>query len=130
MPQSSQAVEAAQSLIRDRLAEIDVERTRLERALAELRGKRRGPGRPPIAKPQGRGGRKLKKAGKGRKRRSGGRADQAVSLIAKTPGITANDLAKQLKIKPNYLYRVLGDLEKEKRVDKKGRQYFPSKEKG
>jgi hypothetical protein len=31
-----------------------------------------------------------------------------------------------MKIKPNYLYRVLGDLEKEKRVKKKGRQYYPA----
>ncbi len=30
-----------------------------------------------------------------------------------------------MKIKPNYLYRVLGDLEKEGRVKKKGRQYYP-----
>ena len=28
-----------------------------------------------------------------------------------------------MKIKPNYLYRVLGDLEKEGRVKKHGRQY-------
>ena len=30
-----------------------------------------------------------------------------------------------MKIKPNYLYRVLGDLEKEGRVKKQGRKYFP-----
>ena len=30
-----------------------------------------------------------------------------------------------MKIKPNYLYRVLGDLEKEGRVKKKGRKYYP-----
>ena len=28
-----------------------------------------------------------------------------------------------MKIKPNYLYRVLGDLEKEGRIKKKGRTY-------
>ena len=31
-----------------------------------------------------------------------------------------------MKIKPNYLYRVLGDLEKEGRVKKDGRQYYPA----
>jgi hypothetical protein len=31
-----------------------------------------------------------------------------------------------MKIKPNYLYRVLGDLEKERRVKKQGRQYYPA----
>ena len=30
-----------------------------------------------------------------------------------------------MKIKPNYLYRVLSDLEKEGRVKKKGRTYQP-----
>ena len=32
-----------------------------------------------------------------------------------------------MKIKPNYLYRVLGDLEKEGRVKKDGRQYYPGR---
>jgi DNA-binding MarR family transcriptional regulator len=62
-----------------------------------------------------------------RRRRGGTRADQAVALIEKSPGISASDVAKQLKIKPNYLYRVLGDLEKEGRVKKQGRQYYPAK---
>jgi DNA-binding MarR family transcriptional regulator len=46
-----------------------------------------------------------------------------VKLIEQNPGISASDVAKQMKIKPNYLYRVLGDLEKEGRVKKSGRQY-------
>ncbi len=65
-----------------------------------------------------------KKAGvERRKRRGGTRADQAVTLIQQNPGITASEIAKQMKIKPNYLYRVLGDLEKQKKVKKKGRTY-------
>lgn len=63
---------------------------------------------------------------KRRKRRGGSRADQAVELISKEPGISASDVAKTMKIKPNYLYRVLGDLEKEGRVKKGGRKYFPA----
>ena len=62
---------------------------------------------------------------KRRKRRGGTRADQTVKLIEKSPGIGASEIAKTMKIKPNYLYRVLGDLEKEGRVKKKGRQYYP-----
>ena len=54
-------------------------------------------------------------------RRGGTRADQAVELITGQPGISASDVAKTMKIKPNYLYRVLGDLEKEGRVKKDGR---------
>ena len=32
-------------------------------------------------------------------------------------------MAKRMGIKPNYLYRVLADLEKEGRVKKSGRKY-------
>ena len=108
-----------------RLADLDEERKRLERALAELGGKvtRRAPGRP-------RGGsskvRRQRAPKRRRKRRGGTRADQAVELIEKKPGISASDVAKTMKIKPNYLYRVLGDLEKEGRVKKDGRQYYPA----
>ena len=49
-----------------------------------------------------------------------------MKLIEDNPGISASDIAKPMKIKPNYLYRVLGDLEKEGRVKKKGRKYYPA----
>ncbi len=130
-------VDDARELVERRLAELDEERQRLERALAELGGKatRRSPGRPRGRRPKaatattaasgttstsGGGTRKR------RRRRGGTRADQAVQLIEKQPGISASDVAKTMKIKPNYLYRVLGDLEKEGRVKKDGRQYYPS----
>jgi len=126
MPRTTQVLDEARDLVKRRLAELDDERKRLERALAELGEKatgrvgRRGPGRP-----RGSGS---KKAGgapkKRRRRRKGTRADQAVSLVQGSPGISASEIAKTMKIKPNYLYRVLGDLEKEGRVKKKGRQYY------
>jgi hypothetical protein len=122
---SNNVVEEARQLIHSRLAELEDERKRLEGALKELGGKvtRRGPGRP-------RGAAKAAAAPSGgtrkrRKRRGGTRADQAVKLIESQPGISASDVAKTMKIKPNYLYRVLGDLEKEGRVKKDGRQYYP-----
>jgi DNA invertase Pin-like site-specific DNA recombinase len=129
MPSTTHVLDEARDLVRKRLAELDDERKRLERALVELGGRMTGgrtgrrPGRPP-----GSG----KKAGAGRPRRrgrrkGGTRADQAVKLVVGSPGITASEIAKTMKIKPNYLYRVLGDLEKEGRVKKKGRQYFPGK---
>jgi DNA-binding IclR family transcriptional regulator len=126
MPSTTHVLDEARALVQKRLAELDDERKRLERALAELGGKAtaragRGPGRPPGS------GRKAAGRPKKRRRRSGTRADQAVGLVEGSPGISASDIAKQMKIKPNYLYRVLGDLEKEGRVTKKGRQYFPSK---
>jgi hypothetical protein len=126
MPSTTHVLDEARDLVKKRLAELDDERKRLERALIELGEKAIGrAGRRP-GRPRGSG---TKAAGrsKKRRRRSGTRADQAVSLVEGSPGITASDIAKQMKIKPNYLYRVLGDLEKEKRVTKKGRQYFPGK---
>ena len=39
-----------------------------------------------------------------------------MKLVKANPGITASEIAKQMKIKPNYLYRVMGDLQKEGRV--------------
>jgi sugar-specific transcriptional regulator TrmB len=124
MPSTSKVLDEARDLVKKRLAELEDEKRRLERALADLGGGRkagRRPGRP-------KGSTSLRKSSRtkkdGRRRRRGGtRADQAVKLIKENPGITASDIAKTMKIKPNYLYRVLGDLEKEKRVTKKGRTY-------
>jgi sugar-specific transcriptional regulator TrmB len=137
MPSTSKVLDDARDLVKKRLAELDEERRRLEQALGQLGGKKSGrrPGRP-----RGKASKKSrKKAAKktarkavrktGRKtarrrgRRGGTRADQAVALIQKKPGITASEIAKTMKIKPNYLYRVLSDLEKQKRVKKKGRTY-------
>jgi sugar-specific transcriptional regulator TrmB len=127
MPSTTHVLDEARDLVKKRLAELDDERKRLERALAELGGKAtgrastgRGPGRPRGS------GAKSASPKKRRRRRSGTRADQAVGLVEGSPGISASDIAKQMKIKPNYLYRVLGDLEKEGRVKKKGRQYHPA----
>ncbi len=125
MASTTQVLDEARDLVKRRLAELDDERGRLERALAELGDKAKGTGRRRPGRPRGSG-----KAKKGttrrRRRRSGTRADQAVKLVEQNPGISAAEIAKQMKIKPNYLYRVLGELEKEGRVKKKGRQYQPS----
>lgn len=120
---TTNVLDEARELVQKRLADLDEERMRLERALAELGGKaRRAPGRPRGSKSTSTTGAPRRR----RKRRGGTRADQAVNLISKEPGISASDVAKQMKIKPNYLYRVLGDLEKEGRVKKQGRQYYPA----
>src|SRR3954447_14400525 len=134
MPPTSNVLDEARQLVERRLQDLDEERRRLERALAELGGKatRRGPGRP-----KGSGSRKgtsssaSTSTGTGgprrrRKRRGGTRADQAVQLIESQPGISASDVAKTMKIKPNSLSRGRGDLEKEGRGKKDGRQYYPA----
>lgn len=130
MPSTTNVLDEARGLVERRLADLDEERRRLERALAELGGKatRRSPGRPRGSKSAAPASGTAKAAAprKRRKGRRGTRADQAVKLIESKPGISASDVAKQMKIKPNYLYRVLGDLEKEGRVKKDGRQYHPA----
>lgn len=117
------AVDEARELLVTRLADLDKEREAIVTGIKGLGGKivKRTPGRP-------RGKASASKAATPRRRRKGGktRADEAVKLVTKKPGISASDIAKQMKIKPNYLYRVLGDLEKEGRVKKDGRQYFPA----
>jgi DNA invertase Pin-like site-specific DNA recombinase len=124
MPSTTNVLDEARELVQKRLADLDDERKRLERALAELGGKvaKRAPGRPRGSKTST----SPSSAPRRRRRRGGTRADQAVNLITKEPGISASDVAKAMKIKPNYLYRVLGDLEKEGRVKKQGRQYYPA----
>jgi len=120
-------------------------------AVAEAAGavtRRRGPGRP-----RGSGGRKKaskaaraatavaapaaapkaarKKPGRpakrraGRRKGSGTRAAEALSFVQGQPGITIPELAAKMGIKQNYLYRVLPGLEQEKKVEKKGRGWFP-----
>jgi hypothetical protein len=83
---------------------------------------RRGPGRPPAKRGPGR------PAGRRRTRsRAGGtRADEALNVIKANPGITIPELAKRLKIRPNYLYRVTGALEKENRIRRRDRGFHAS----
>jgi hypothetical protein len=126
MSPTSNTVEAAAGLIRERIKELDAERAQLDRALASLTGGRegrRGPGRPKgsgSSAGASTGGRRR------RRRRGGTRADQAVKLVSEQPGISASEIAERMKIKPNYLYRVLAELEKEGRVRKDGRAYHPA----
>ena len=127
MSPSTNHLDVARDALQRTIRELEDQIKQAEQALAALGGKatRRGPGRP-----RGSANKKATTAKAGaprrrRKRRGGTRADQAVKLIEDNPGISASDIAKQMKIKPNYLYRVLGDLEKEGRVKKDGRKYFP-----
>jgi predicted HTH transcriptional regulator len=116
----SSAVDQAAALLKERITELEGELAKLQRALASLtegREGRRGPGRP-------RGSRSATGRTRTRRRRRGGtRADQAVALIKANPGITASEIARQMKIQPNYMYRVLGDLQKDGKVKKSGRKY-------
>ena len=96
-PRVGSTIDEARSLVERRLQELDDERGRLERALADLSD---GAG--------GRSGRS--RGGRRRRRRGGTRAEQAVKIIRDNPGITASEIARRINIKPNYMYRVMGEL--------------------
>jgi ribosomal protein S25 len=121
MASVSGAMDQAAELLKKRISELEDELSKLQRGLSSLTGGqqgRRGPGRPR--------GSRAKASTKRRARRGGTRADQAVKLVKANPGITASEMAKKMRIKPNYLYRVLGDLQKEGRIKKSGRSYTAS----
>jgi hypothetical protein len=112
---------------------------------ATPKARRKKPGRPPGRKKVGRPpgskkvGRPPGKAAKaavtaapatrrrraGRRKGSGTRAAQALSLVRGQPGITIPELAAKMGIKQNYLYRVLPGLEQEGKLSKKGRGWHP-----
>ena len=58
---------------------------------------------------------------RGRPKGSGNRANQALELIKSRPGITIPEMAEEMGIKQNYLYRVVPDLQKQGKVTKSGK---------
>jgi Winged helix-turn-helix DNA-binding len=112
-----------------RLSELKEEVTRLEAARAALVGGRRGPGRPPGSRSTGATTRRrgARRPGRPRGRRSGGtRAAQALELVRKQPGITIPQIAENLKIEPNYLYRVMPKLVSDGQVKRDGQGWHPA----
>lgn len=104
-------MDGLESLIEKAKADLDV--------LQEAKARLNGTPVPRVAAPAP----KPKRTRRRQKRRGGTRADKCVALIKQKPGISARDLAKEMKMQPNYLYRVLGELEKEGRVKKDGKKY-------
>jgi transposase len=62
---------------------------------------------------------------RGRPRGSGTRSKQALELVRAQPGITIPEIAQQIGIQQNYLYRVLPALQKDGLVRKEGRGWHP-----
>jgi hypothetical protein len=113
-------VDTARKAIDEQLGNLREEIKRLEAAAVALGSarpvRRRGPGRP-------RGSGTARK--RGRRRGSGTRAAQAQKLVTENPGITIRELADKMKIKQNYLYRVMPQLEADKKVRKKDKGWYP-----
>ena len=62
---------------------------------------------------------------RGRPRGTGTRGKQALELVQAHPGITIPEIAEQMGIQQNYLYRVLPALQKEGQIRKEGRGWHP-----
>jgi hypothetical protein len=106
--------------IDERLNELKQEVSRLEAAKSALVG--RGPGRPRGS----RGSRGTQRRGGGRRRgRRGTRATEALGLIRSRPGITIPEMAGEMKIAPNYLYRVLPPLAEQGQIKRDGKGWNP-----
>jgi hypothetical protein len=63
---------------------------------------------------------------RGRPRGSGTRSVQALELVKARPGITITELADAMKIKANYLYRVMPTLEADGQVVKRDKGWHPA----
>jgi hypothetical protein len=62
---------------------------------------------------------------RGRPRGSGTRSKQALELVRARPGISIPEMAEEMGIQQNYLYRVLPALQKDGLVRKDGRGWHP-----
>ncbi|MCW3001897.1 MAG: Rrf2 family transcriptional regulator [Conexibacter sp.] len=62
---------------------------------------------------------------RGRPRGSGTRGKQALEAVRANPGITIPEIAEQMGIQQNYLYRVLPGLQKDGLIRKEGRGWHP-----
>lgn len=109
--------------IDERLQQLKQEVSRLEAARSALVG--RGPGRPRGSRRTSTRSGTRRTSGRRRGRR-GTRATQALELVRTRPGITIPELAKEMKIAPNYLYRVLPPLAEQGQVRRDGKGWHPA----
>ncbi|HWI22066.1 MAG TPA: hypothetical protein VNT22_05555 [Baekduia sp.] len=112
--------------IEQRMAELRPlvgEYQQLEAAVAALDGAAASPSRPAkraAAKPRAGTGKR------GRPKGSGKRAQQVLALVAQRPGITIPEIAQEIGIQQNYLYRVVPDLQKDGKLIKRKRGWYPT----
>ena len=124
-------VHTAVKEIDDQLRILNDEASRLEAARAALTGGPRRRGRAATnraARPSARPARRRNgRAAAARPRRGGNtRANQALEFVRARPGITIPEIAKAMKIEPNYLYRVLPRLASDGQVERDGQGWHPS----
>ena len=124
-------VQTAVKEIDDQLRVLRDEASRLEAARAALTGGTRRRGRPAsdgtvrtAARPASR--RDGRAAAPRPRRGANTRASQALELVREKPGITIPEIAKAMKIEPNYLYRVLPRLASDGQVKRDGQGWHPA----
>jgi len=118
------------SSLEKRLRELEpliTEHAQVRKALAALEGVgKRAPGTAATAAKRSRAAEVTTPASRrGRPRGTGGRAQEVLAHVHTHPGVTVAELAKRMKIKPNYLYRVLPQLEKDGKLHKRDKGYHP-----
>ena len=127
----SEQLSALEKRLKDLRPQVE-EYLHLEQVKEALEGvgkPRRGPGRPRGSTTRRRTStstarRKSTNGRRRRGRRGGTRAQQALKVVRDNPGITVSELASKLSIKqPNYLYRVMNQLQSDGAVTKSGRGY-------
>jgi DNA-binding MarR family transcriptional regulator len=123
-------VQTAVKDIDDQLRVLKDEAARLEAARAALTGGTRRRGRPAsngaAPTPPRPASRRTGRAAAPSQRRGGNRASQALELVRGKPGITIPEIAKAMKIEPNYLYRVLPRLASDGQVKRDGQGWHPA----
>ena len=98
---------------------------RLEAAIAALDGVNTTSSPAPARRRSGGSGSGGGDGRRGRPRGSGTRGRQALDAVRAKPGITIPEIAEQMGIQQNYLYRVLPGLQKDGLIRKEGRGWHP-----
>jgi CRP-like cAMP-binding protein len=120
-------IDVTRRQLEDRLAALRPaveESRRLEEAISALNDiepPSKAPARPRPAAKRKAGQPASGSVRRGRPPGSGTRGKQALALVKATPGITIPEIAKEMGIQQNYLYRVLPRLQKDGLVRRQGR---------
>jgi hypothetical protein len=129
----SKPIDDARRLIESRLAEIEAEARRLERAVASLGegspSRRRRPGRPrksedkvePASPSPGRRAPRGRKAG--RRAARGQRRVELLAAIKASPGARPSELAQSIGIRPTQIHALIAKARAEKLIVKSGQGY-------
>ena len=127
------ALDDARRLIEARLAEIEPEARRLERAIAILGegspSRRRRPGRPRTSEAKSAPAPPTPRRPAPRKRKAGSRAargqrrEELLAAIKASPGARPSELAGSIGIRPTQVHALIAKARAEKLIVKRGKGY-------